>query len=73
MHTFDVKTDTFVRRKMLKNTLIMTAAILAVTLYVLSTEPVTNWRECRDPGAYRWNYDRDICIPEPKQDRPKTP
>jgi len=45
---------------------ILTLIILVATMYLLAVKPVTDWRECRDPGVYRWNYDRDICIPQPK-------
>jgi hypothetical protein len=40
--------------------------VFIATLSLLAVSPVPDYRECRDPGVYQWQYDRDVCIPQPK-------
>ncbi len=39
--------------------------IIIITLTVvlmLARQPVYNLHQCQDPGVYKWQYGRDVCL-----------
>lgn len=42
--------------------IIMIVFVTLAVIFLLAQQPVYDLGECRDPGAYKWQYSMDICL-----------
>ena len=44
--------------------LVIIVMVTVAVVLVLARQPVYDLHGCQDPGVYKWEYGRDICLPE---------
>ncbi len=43
--------------------LIIIIMVTLVVILLLARQPVYDVHQCQDPGHYKWQYGRDVCLP----------